>query len=540
MGLYHHYQFFVFGLLCLLLLCVTVWIKKEFSIYTGKYCLLSVLFLSTALLSLIMAPDRGEAFEGVLRIIVVLVFVILLMQFDREPRDILKFLPESAAVMVLISSLGYLSGGIRDFLFYKDRMGGFFQYPNTFAFFLLLSLMLLIFYGEGKKRGIRQGCYVILLGGIFLSGSRMVFVLFLVSFPGLFFVERGKKKSLLIGSAVLGLFLAVLCLLGKASLFTRVFQISLTDTYVLERMLFWKDSIPCIAKYPLGSGYGGYYILQGLFQTGAYSTRHVHNEWLQTALDYGIVPALILVLLTVSCLTEKQQDAKTKMLMALYAFRFCFDIDQRYGCMLLFFAALIPAKTGKRKTVQISGTALKGFFLAGGIYAAFLLWTGGANALLVSGREPLSYRLYPACMEAAEMTLAKADDYAAYCPMAEKVLQKNPYCVTAWRVVAYAAFEEGDFETMSNALEQRVNLEKYKKSAYQDYIQMHYAATRICMNDGDTSRAAALAKKGARVADLRQQALDRISELAKKCKDAPKLKLSKQDREAIEYLKQVE
>ena len=60
----------------------------------------------------------------------------------------------------------------------SERLSGFFQYPNTFALFLLISELLLL-----KKINLKIIDYItlaVLIGGLLYTGSRTVFLLFIL------------------------------------------------------------------------------------------------------------------------------------------------------------------------------------------------------------------------------------------------------------------------------------------------------------------------------------------------------------------------
>lgn len=107
----------------------------------------------------------------------------------------------------------------------------------------------------------------------------------------------------------------------------------------------------------------------------------------------------------------------------------------------------------------------------------------------------------------------------------------------AWKTVSYAAFEQGDYAEMSEALEKRVRIEKFNKYAYQDYIELHYAAMERCREQNRIDEAKWLGQRALEIKEIRKEAKGSISDLARSCKDAPGLKWTKNDKR---YLKEIE
>ena len=52
-----------------------------------------------------------------------------------------------------------------------------------------------------------------------------------------------------------------------------------------------------LLKRPAGLGYMGYYFLQPSVQSAAYTTKFVHNDFLQIGLDGGMIAMILAVIL---------------------------------------------------------------------------------------------------------------------------------------------------------------------------------------------------------------------------------------------------
>ena len=132
------------------------------------------------LLTVLWAQDRDMAFPGFCKFLPISLFALLLLQEDDGIRDrALDGVPWSGATMTVLclplSHLPLMDGH----LLVAGRQAGLFEYPNTYALFLLLGLIVLA-TGE-RYRWIHLALAAVLLVGIFLSGSRTVFLLLILS-----------------------------------------------------------------------------------------------------------------------------------------------------------------------------------------------------------------------------------------------------------------------------------------------------------------------------------------------------------------------
>lgn len=537
MGLYSQYQLLIAALIWLFMLFRHTIKNKEMVIYTGINTVLGTVFLICSVLSCIAVPGMGRAYYGVVRILALVPCIFFMMQPDINKTKVFTYLPESASLMVLISSLGYLSPSIKEILFYKNRMGGFFQYPNTFAFYLLFSLVLL-WNRQSKKQWFYIFEICILTAGLFLTGSRTTFVLFVIT---VFYLVIRDKKRILILIAVAGCFLVVagvsFFLWGNESVFGRVLNLSFTDTYVLERLLFWKDALPQILHYPLGMGYGGYYSLQKVFQTGVYTTRFVHNGFLQCFLDYGIAAGIILIILILK--SVKQQDTLGRLLLGVLLLRSCFDFDLQFGAILYLFVILLDFRNDSDRKIVINKQSRRLMTIIFLPLMCLFSWMFLADFLLNTGQAYSAYRIFPYDGEIAEVMLGQQTDYQEAYNFAKELTDRNPYSAIGWKIRSYALYERGQYKEMSDALHRYIQLEKFNQSVYRDYIELHYVAGLKCLKQRDTEQALELFEEGCEVENIRLRAEKSVSDLAKACKDDARLKWTAQDKQILSEMKEI-
>ena len=89
------------------------------------------------------AVDAGMAFIGFLKFLPIILYLFCLQQEGKDGIA-LKVLPYMGAVMAVVSAIGMQIPTTRVLFAVAGRLAGFFQYPNTFAIFLLVCELLLL------------------------------------------------------------------------------------------------------------------------------------------------------------------------------------------------------------------------------------------------------------------------------------------------------------------------------------------------------------------------------------------------------------
>ena len=225
----------------------------------------------------------------------------------------------------------------------NGRIDGFFQYANTYAVFLLVCLLLLALKEERKRRD--YAAMAVLVVTIFLSGSRGVFLL--LAAVGLFWflhtvVSSRRVLPALVGAAAVVLLGALAVFLSGGLVLDRLRAITLESSSLNGRLLYDLDGLRILAAHPFGVGRGGYLYVQPLFQTGPYILRSIHNEYLQAALDGGILSGVLLLALAAWIVLRPGAPLRERAAAAVLALHACIDFDfQFFGmlCLLLLLGS---------------------------------------------------------------------------------------------------------------------------------------------------------------------------------------------------------
>ena len=421
----------------------------------------------------------------------------------------LTWLPHTAAAMVLLSFLLSRIPACAGRFLINGRLAGFFQYPNTFAAYLLAALVVLL-HGAPVGRREKQILSLILLFGLALAQSKAAAVLLIaVLIVSAVYADAGSEKRLLFLAALLfagaGLFLA---LSGRLSFST-----------FFGRLLYARDALPVIARHPLGLGYTGYYWLQGSFQTGVYSVRHVHNELLQLLLDVGWIPAGLFLWALVEAFRSPEGGLCRRLLLAVLCLHALFDFDTQF--VSVAFLMLTAASVEPKGTRKLPGPVFAALSVP---LCLFSLWLGTASALLAAGRPQEAAGWYPGYTEALIRMLPETENSRIE-ETADRILRLSGRAARARDCKAAAAFQRGDFDAALDAKEEAVRLSRYNRQEYLEYRSLLEQVRIRCLGRGDAAGAARCSAKLEALPGRMQAVLDGTSALGRMIDDQPNLSL---------------
>lgn len=229
--------------------------------------------------------------------------------------------------------------------------------------------------GFKDERSVKNLCLsVILLLGVFLSGSRTVFVLLVVLLIILAVCTKQMRLPVLgIAGLMLGSVLVYVLVSGDNTGIGRLTKLFTQSTELMGRILYFKDAGALLLKNPFGLGSLGYFYLQPQIQTGVYATRYVHNMLLQIGLDAGIPAILVFMTVMIRTFISKKCRLEEKTLLALICGHCLVDFDLEYMCIWLVLLMLLDLGEAKPQTLTkclhhvISGVLV----LASALYVYF-------------------------------------------------------------------------------------------------------------------------------------------------------------------------
>lgn len=425
----------------------------------GVFALVLVMFYG---LSALWGVESGSAILGFFTFLPLPLYLLITVK-EQGQRSAFTTLPYALSVGTLLSLLGAVLPWVKDYFTVAGRLAGFLQYPNTFGLLLLVGQLLLVTKEKWNKWDFAT--LGILILGIFLTGSRTVFVLFLVGNLGaLFFLKNKKIRWALLGILPVGIALAVaICALtGNMEVIARYLSLSVFESTFVGRLLYAYDALPVALSHPLGLGYLGYAYLQPSFQTGLYTVRYLHNDFLQILLDVGWLPFLFFLFGVGKTLFSKQVGGNYKWIFLMMTAHALLDFDFQYvGVFALYLLFTPPLKKPVKLRRPLWGRVLAGALVPVCLYFGTALMMGGKTAY---GLLPFSTQIGVASVEETATVAEKQQ-------MGRLLVQHNPHYYLGYRVLGDAAFSQGDFgkmmEYQSTALALNpLDMKQYTDTAY--------------------------------------------------------------------------
>ncbi len=471
--------------------------------------------------------DRGMAFVGFLKFLPLLLYLFCLQQ--EGTGDACQVLPYFGAALAVISAIGMQFDPVKSLFSVAGRLAGTFQYPNTFAVFLLVCELLLL-HKPGKKLW-DYGVLLVLIAGFLYTGSRTAFVVAILANVAMLLSMTQKKVRLISLAAMGGVCLICLLLaLDPESVLRRYLTISLTESTFVGRLLYWVDALPLLLKHPFGMGYMGYYYAQQSIQTGVYSVAYIHNDFLQLVLDIGLIPAGLFIAAIVIWFFKKQIPVADKIIVGAVCLHSLFDFNLQFvGMFFLLLLLLSREQTDQVLTVK-PRLPLKISF---GAAALLSLYIGSALMMAHLGSRELSDTLYPYNTQNKLAILEQTEDLEEANALAEDILVQNTYFYAPYSIKAKYCYSQGDFgAVISN---QRAALERnpFGHGEYEAYCKMLLTGIELYEKAGDRQSAEICRKELLAVREQLAANRERLSPLGKMIDDQPVLELSRELQQSI-------
>lgn len=534
-------SFFLIGLFyefmaCLFLFFEFVYLgylfyRRDIVVYDNIHFILMIFIVFMYLFVCLFAIDKGMALIGFFKQLSILMFIIILMQFDKEERnELLLLIPFLGILMIGISMMGYFIPVMKSFFIINGRIGGFFQYPNTFALFLLIVCVVLYMHRDFYTNS--NVFLLILLIGIILTGSRAIYILTAIML--IYVMKNNPKyiKKILIFVTTLILIVALINLLKiDIKVLKRLTQFSFSSSTLLGRMLYYKDGIKVLLSRPLGLGYLGYYFLEPSIQTGVYSIRFIHNDLLQIALDIGIIPCIMFIYIIISSLFSQNVKKENKIILGLIIAHSLFDFDLQYIAIFLILILCIDIYDGKKtKFISIDYKIIGNAFIA--ISTVFSLYLAVSMSFQYFNLTDLSIKLLPFYTEAKVAKLQNIENIKEGTQLAKSIEKSNSNLSIIYDVYALNEMEKHNYDQMINYKEQSLNLQRYNIEAYDSYINMLYICLDYYQNDSTMQNK--YIGKIKEVPKTLNKLKKETDNLAFKIHDQPSFELSKQSKEIID------
>ena len=512
---------------CALAMAMSVWLLRR--LLRGKKLVVRKSGVALAVgaaclfygLSCFWAVDPGMAFIGFLKFLPAGLYLLCLWQEEREGCA-LQLLPYVGAVTVIVSVAGMYLPVVSRYFFVADRLAGVFQYPNTYALFLLVCQLLVL---QKEKRTVWDWlCGFVLIGGLLYTGSRTVFVVAIVA-NGAMLLALSKKKLrvLLLALGAAACVAAVIFAFHENSVIGRYLRFSLTESTLVGRVLYVVDALPLIWKHPFGLGYMGYYYTQQSVQTGIYSVAYIHNDFLQLFLDVGWLPGILFAGAMITWFFRKDVTPARKIIAGAVCLHSLFDFDLQFVAVLMLLLLLTDTDAklteGKKTLPWRVGTAAA---------AAVCLYMTVTLALGHFGAYRVSDELYPFNTRNKLTMLEQETDLVKANELADEILETNTDYFAPYTIKAQYAYSQGDFGSLIQYKKQVFERNPFDHTQYEEYAQMLINGIALYTQAGDTASAGICRQELLSVPKLLEANADRLSALGKRITDQPVTELSSQ------------
>lgn len=519
-GGFYDFCVYAIGVIILVLLFLKLGKDKKSRIVKNEILYCNIIFCISAAISVFAGINKGVAWLGFLRVLVIAIWIFYLMQFTkREKEESLTIIPWVCGIMVFVGLVSFLLKEILPevtALFWQaDRFGGTFQYSNTCALFILISMLLLAKNENVKKKELVL--FDVLLIGLFLTGSKGGILLLIPVFIWIMITNKTFRKNGIIMLVILlvgGMVYAVIT--KDFQNIGRIYTLFTNQSTLYGRMLYIKDALPILIKNPLGIGYMGYSALQSSVQTGVYTSIFVHNDWIQMGLDYGWLFLFAVITIVVMQFVKGKQDRTNKVILLLVCIYSFMEFHLQYLSIVMIIFLLFDFSEKNiienKKTVArenqifaVLGLLLLGYFAVESLFS-------------YAGMHNKAISMYPYDTRVKEMILQEEKNKEEAVLQAAEILKINPYSSQSYNVLAYGALMDGMFDEAINYKIRVVEIEKYNTTEYSDFIDM----LDIIRKSDDSEYTKMLCKDGEeRIIHLIEETKENTSALAYKLRDKP-------------------
>jgi O-antigen ligase len=541
-GLYPYWCALFAGAFLALLLCLAV--KKgqpivfPLSLPSLALCA-AVLFY---LLSVCWAIDKGMALLGFLKYLPAPLFIALTATVNADREWLLRSLARAGGFSALVCLALCTAPDMRGLFFPNGRFSGPFLYANSYGLFLLACIVILcrkevISPASTKKSALLSYADYVLIAisslGVFLTGSRSLMLLFVPVF--VFLILNNRRMALAcamgaISAALLSFFT------GLTGALQRSADISLTSGEWLSRLAYYQDGLRLVWENPFGLGHLGWWYVQPAIQTAVYDVRLIHNWLLQSALDIGVIPALLLMAAALALFFHKGHGIRERLLIALILGHALIDFDLAYLPFVFIIALLLTAGP----TVKLAASKKRAFVPLAlcSLMMLLSLWLGTASLISYTGRDKAAAALYPIYTEAMEKAIATEPDPGQAFILADKLLSHNKYVFDAYDVKGKIYADKKLWKDAVEMKQRYVSISRLQGPDYDELLMYIHFAIQQAAQEGDVDSCRYLADLALSIPDTLSDLEASLNVLAYRLNHKPTLTLSEVSKRFLVYIKE--
>ena len=525
-GLYYEFSSYFAQIFILVILLIKLLKQKKFKVYLNFASMALAIISVGYLFTCIYAVDKGMAILGFLKFTIPLTFGLLLMQYKQEEvKDMMTLVPISGVIMVIVSMIfKYIPFLPNVFYLQNGRMMGFFQYANTFALFLLIGI---IYIGYSKQPKWKIIIYNIgLLFGILISGCRTVQILTLLNYI-IMIIKQKELRMYFIALVIIAIAgtIGYVLITGNLNTVGRYLTTSTSSRSLQERLLYYKDAIPLILRHPFGLGYMGYSYIQPQIQTGIYQAAYVHNDFLQFALDIGIIPLVVLIIALIKSLIRKNKELSFRLILLTIALHMLIDFDLQFMIIFLILVMTLNLWDNKEYEYETNKIALISIDT---LLIIIYLYFGIVTLLNYFEKDEIATKMYPIYTEAniaiTNNYMQNEDINSAY-KIALNIQKTNKELGMIYNIKAYYYYINKDWKSMVQNKKKYLEFNKYNLKEYDEYVLMLSEAIEYYAQNEEMEKAMEYIKQVAEVPSIIEHVKSSTSSISYNLKDKPTFEL---------------
>ena len=525
-GLYYEFSSYFAQIFILVILLIKLLKQKKIKVYLNFASMALAIISSGYLFTCIYAVDKGMAILGFLKFTIPLTFGLLLMQYKQEEvKDMMNLIPISGVIMVIVSILfKYIPFLPNVFYLQNGRMMGFLQYANTFALFLLIGI---IYIGYSKQPKWKVIIYnIVLLLGILISGCRTVQILALLNYI-IIIIKQKELRMYFIALVIIAIAgtIGYVLITGNLNTVGRYLTTSTSSRSLQERLLYYKDAIPLILRHPFGLGYMGYSYIQPQIQTGIYQAAYVHNDFLQFALDIGIIPLVVLIIALIKNLISKNKELSFRLILLTIVLHMLIDFDLQFMIIFLILVMTLNLWDNKEYEYETNKIALISIDT---LLIIIYLYFGIVTLLNYFEKDEIATKMYPIYTKAniaiANNYMQNEDINSAY-KIALNIQKTNSELGMIYNIKAYYYYINKDWKSMVQNKKKYLEFNKYNIKEYDEYVLMLSEAIEYYAQNDEMEKAMEYIKQVAEVPSIIEHVKSSTSSISYNLKDKPTFEL---------------
>lgn len=521
-GGYFHYVSSLISFFLIILYIFLLFKEKKIIISLNFNTLTLFIFIILYLLSSFWAVDSYMALYGFTKFLPVFLFYLIIHYINDDKTMIIQSIPIIGSIMTILSFICMQFNLLDGIVSVNHRLAGFMQYPNTYALFMLICLILSIDTLNLKKNYKISLIHIIIsLFGIAMSQSKSIYILTVVSLLVLSILKKDLRKYIITTICMIIVFAIIIFIIYQPT-------ISLSTFY--GRLLYYKDALPVIIKHPFGLGYYGYFFIQNEIQTGMYSIINIHNELLQICLDIGIIPALLFYTMVIKTILK----SKNKLILSVILLHSLFDYDFQF--MLICFILMIFLDMDHIKQYDIS-ILTKGFISLCSIgIIIFSIKLGLSDYFYTQGHYDQSLSFYNQNTMSQTYQLMNATSYDEMSPFIDSILEKNQHISYVYSYKAHSYLSVGDVQNYIEYEIKAIELNPYNYEEYTHYFDTLVQCIKQYQQNDDLESAQYCLKNLQDIPGMLMLLKEKTSDLAYKTNDKPITELTEEQISKIEEL----